>query len=245
MKLTVLLFFGSVVVAAAQSQQAVERSFESVPAGATDLVPRAHEPPSAGPNAHSVEQTTTVSFESPLTFTKTLSLPEQPSNLKSPTMEFSFQSSGVPHAGNWREPRNFHTPFDPAFHNRVLIVKTKPAAQTNAATLSSNKAYRFTLSTSDSQSTEIALSAGDSGYRITIKEPYPNFPVEARWVNEKLLFFRAYWGRVIGSDYIFDVEHGQIIHQEMVHDGTLLFHQTTESKGTLGEQPPADQIRDN
>ncbi len=57
-----------------------------------------------------------------------------------------------------------------------------------------------------------------------------NFAIEARWINEKLLFIRVYWGRIVGSDYIFDVELGSFVHKEMVYDGTLLFQQTNQSK---------------
>lgn len=96
MKLTALLFAGSVVVAAAQSQQAVERSFESVPAGATDLVPRVHETPSAGLNAHGIEHTTTVTFNSTITLIEPTAPTRQPAEVDSSVLKLSVTQ--IPYA---------------------------------------------------------------------------------------------------------------------------------------------------
>lgn len=50
-------------------------------------------------------------------------------------------------------------------------------------------------------------------------------PVAPRWLNEKLVFLRAAWGRVLFTDLIVDAEAGTIRYQEVVHDGTLAWQQ--------------------
>ena len=52
---------------------------------------------------------------------------------------------------------------------------------------------------------------------------------EVRWVNEKLLFMRPWWGRIAATDLLFDVEREQVIYAEAVTDGTLAHRQYLES----------------
>jgi len=82
---------------------------------------------------------------------------------------------------------------------------------------------------------ELRVSTDTSSFRITFQDTYPNFPVQARRINEKLIFIRVWWGRVVGSDFIFDAEAGRFIHEEMVNDGTILFQQTQQAKAPAAE----------
>ena len=114
---------------------------------------------------------------------------------------------------------------------RTEIQKIKTTEPKNEdAVLSANKSYWFSVTSPEKKNQAITVFAGSAAYRITFEDSYLNFPVEARWINEKLLFVRVYWGRIIGSDYIFDVEHGAFVHKEMVHDGTPLFQQMNQTK---------------
>lgn len=66
--------------------------------------------------------------------------------------------------------------------------------------------------------------------RITLSRHYPDFEV-VRWVSEKLLFFvRVWWGRVVGSDTIFDVEAEPLIYAEALNDGSIPFDQARTSE---------------
>lgn len=147
----------------------------------------------------------------------------------------------MPDASTWTEPRVFHEPFDVAFSECVTVVAGQPEAHTEGAVMSANRAYWFRLTGTGRQEPALMVSAGAAIWRISFKDTYRNFPIEVRWVNEKLLFFRVYWGRVAGSDYLFDAEVGKVIHREMVHDGTLLFQQAQAAKeqasrGTTGAE---------
>ncbi len=41
------------------------------------------------------------------------------------------------------------------------------------------------------------------------------------WVNEKLVYIEIWWGRVLGSCFIFDAEKELMVYREMVNDGSL------------------------
>lgn len=49
--------------------------------------------------------------------------------------------------------------------------------------------------------------------------------VGLRWINEKLLYLRVPWGRVVWSDLIVDVEAGRIVYQEQAVHGQVAFEQ--------------------
>jgi hypothetical protein len=48
---------------------------------------------------------------------------------------------------------------------------------------------------------------------------------DVRWVNEKLLIMRPWWGKAGATDLIFDVEHEKFIYAESVTDGSDAFQQ--------------------
>ena len=52
---------------------------------------------------------------------------------------------------------------------------------------------------------------------------------DVRWLNEKLILMRPWWGRMAATDIVFDVEREKVIYTESVTDGTLAFQQYRES----------------
>jgi len=52
---------------------------------------------------------------------------------------------------------------------------------------------------------------------------------DVKWINEKLLFMRPWWGRIAATDLIYDVEAEKVIHAEGVMYGYLAFLQYRES----------------
>ena len=46
---------------------------------------------------------------------------------------------------------------------------------------------------------------------------------EVKWVNEKLLFMRPWWGRITATDLIYDVEAEKMTNAESVTDANLAF----------------------
>jgi len=49
-----------------------------------------------------------------------------------------------------------------------------------------------------------------------------NGGVSAHWLNEKLIFGEAWWGRIGATDFIFDVEQNKFVYREMAHFGELI-----------------------
>jgi hypothetical protein len=46
--------------------------------------------------------------------------------------------------------------------------------------------------------------------------------ISIRWLNEKLLYGSVAWGRIVSTDFIFDVEAKKFIYEEMENFGELM-----------------------
>ena len=138
----------------------------------------------------------------------------------------------VPDASEWKKPRNFHIAFEDQFRDQINVIENEDLAPSEAADYSKNEAYWFELEPLNEKTNEqrIYVSA-DGSASISLKDTYPNFPTKAHWINEKLIFIRVYWGRIVGTDLIFDTEKKEFIHREMVYDGTILYQQTRQALG--------------
>jgi len=130
----------------------------------------------------------------------------------------------------WQQPRIFHAGAPAAeFANRIHIIQSgadiSPAGE---AIVSSNNVYRFWVR-------EVSSENPDSGVGVVIdvgRSQRPTLLLQGavqspapRWLNEKLLFLRVMWGRVVFSDIIFDVEKSELVFHELVQDGTIAWQQ--------------------
>jgi hypothetical protein len=52
---------------------------------------------------------------------------------------------------------------------------------------------------------------------------------DVRWVSEKVILMRAWWGRIAATDILFDVETEKILYTETVTDGFQAMQQYQES----------------
>jgi len=112
------------------------------------------------------------------------------------------------------------------YKNRLsLSHQPMPDTMNAEKRFSPNNAYWFAYQ--DAQSDKPILIFNEREYLIAVIVN-PNGPIRsisAKWINEKLLYIEIWWGRVLGSGYIYDVEKEAIIYQEMVHDGVIPFQQ--------------------
>jgi hypothetical protein len=46
--------------------------------------------------------------------------------------------------------------------------------------------------------------------------------ISIRWLNEKLLYGSVTWGRIVSTEFIFDVEAKKFIYEEMANSGELM-----------------------
>ena len=162
----------------------------------------------------------------------------------------ALASSGVaskPHTppADWAEPRLYHTPFEPGYGERIRIERVA-WQQIDVRSISPNRAYRLAVEPVDRCDLEsdgtLGCHSRDSNVNLLIDverdyllavrlvDHYPNFQVATRWVNEKLLWMRVWWGRILGSDAVVDVESGEFVYREMVHDGVLDFQQHRQAE---------------
>ncbi len=49
-----------------------------------------------------------------------------------------------------------------------------------------------------------------------------NGGINIRWLNEKLLFGSVWWGRIVSTDFVYDVEEKRFIYREMANYGDLV-----------------------
>ena len=125
----------------------------------------------------------------------------------------------------WKEPRNYHQKSDTSkWRDRVeLELVENPADKIEGANLSPNNGYFFSLSGERPVFKLLIESEQEDALRITFSET--NGINDVRWINENLIFVRAWWGRIAATDFIIDTEQQKIIHHQAVTDGHLFFNQ--------------------
>jgi hypothetical protein len=128
----------------------------------------------------------------------------------------------------WREPRLFHEPLEavdshlsPPLAQRVRVDRVQAGAAPESRVASPNKAYWFNASC------PVIDIHNERDYlvRVSLAEADCGADMQTRWISEKLLFVRVWWGRVLGSDLIVDVEREKVLYHEAVNDGNLPFQQ--------------------
>lgn len=131
----------------------------------------------------------------------------------------------------WSEPRTFHSAFDEEFSKRIVIsrVKIKYNGQLKKE-FSSNNAYWYHVQSADYHKegpyTTNILIYNERGYLVSLKLlEHSQYEPNIKWINEKLIYVEVWWGRILGTYLIFDVEKEQIIYKEMMHDGVLPYQQ--------------------
>ncbi len=146
--------------------------------------------------------------------------------------------SAQPHTdpSRWKEPRIYHTREESQLDGRIQIDKSEGPGALLQPVHSPNKAYYFMVQRP--RTTEAGLcttrvfvyNEGDDLRKISLVDHYPNFLPSIIWISEKLLFLRVWWGRIVGTDLVYDVEQERVIYEENFRDGRILFEQHKESK---------------
>jgi hypothetical protein len=136
----------------------------------------------------------------------------------------------APDASEWAKPRLFHEAFDLKFDDQIKVDSKEKTEAPKSAIFSDNDAYWFHVEPYDeTEWVQRIVISGEDVIAITLDDAYPNFPVRVHWINEKLIFIRVWWGRIVGTDIIFDVEKQVYLSLEMVVDGTQLYNQTRQA----------------
>ena len=159
-----------------------------------------------------------------------------------PSATVSHDANSVYHTppDRWSEPRDFQTPFDPYWADRVVLDRVAVGQIEGERTLSPNKAYWFVVAPADTgkpgPSSATVYIFNERGHLIRLEFPdIGSGAPRPSWINEKLLFVRVWLGRVLGIDLILDVEKEQIIYREMTHWGCDAFQQAQQAKEMVNE----------
>ncbi len=116
-------------------------------------------------------------------------------------------------------------------HVAFEVVELKGAAAASIlvpnAAFSPNKGY-FAIVDGGRPRATITIHAEKAHYiRISVSDLFGIS--DLKWVNEKLLFVRLWWGRVAGTDLIYDVEQETVVYEESVNDEYIAYQQYAEN----------------
>lgn len=140
----------------------------------------------------------------------------------------------------WSGPRIYHDGTPPKeLRDRVAISWVREAPPDSGGTLSPNGAYEaWTLHGGPGglrDSAAVVLIDVERPERLLIETRDLPGPPEIRWVNEKILFLRIPWGRIVYTDLLVDVETGAPIYEDGAVYGGAAFEQFREA--CLGQCP--------
>lgn len=141
------------------------------------------------------------------------------------------QRGGLP-PDCWTEVRNYQTDGNdwdwPSRTSIDHVVVTKP----EAVTLSPNGAYYFALTEEFPRQSVLIFAEKESLLRISFVDP--KGLADVKWINERLLYMRVWWGRIAATDFVFDVEKERVVLTESTHDGGFRMQQYQEMCPRLG-----------
>jgi len=128
----------------------------------------------------------------------------------------------------WAEPRMVHSVQDLGdLWQRNTKITTRQAGKPSPGHVSPNKGYAFVVDGSRPSARITIYAEKDHVVDIDFVELFGLSDI--RWLNEKLIFMRAWWGRIAATDLIFDAEREKIIYAETLTDGYLAHQQYLES----------------
>jgi hypothetical protein len=136
----------------------------------------------------------------------------------------------APHC--WVEARFIHSQEMLDIWKERTTIRRVPSAKPKAGTYAPNKGYYFSVDGGRPTGSVTIYAEKDYLLRIEFAELFGLG--EVKWINEKLLFMRPWWGRILGTDLIYDVEAERIVYAETVTDGYLAYQQFRESCPLLG-----------
>jgi len=132
----------------------------------------------------------------------------------------------------WTEERNIHgANFDDIWKANTAFKKLT-GTKLKPGVYSPNKGYYF-VAEGGRPSGSVTIFA-EKSYLLRIEFTHLFGLSDVKWINEKLLFMRPWWGRIAATDLIYDVEAEKVIYAESVTDAYLAYQQFRESCPLVG-----------
>ena len=132
----------------------------------------------------------------------------------------------------WKESRLYHTPFAEDYNDRIKVETVELPENLDGYVFSPNEAYGYIYKPPDTSkkrppwTTVIEIyNERDYVIRLSLIDNHASYETRITWISEKLLYIRVWWGRVLGSDLIFDVESEHFVYKEMIESGGIPFLQ--------------------
>lgn len=132
----------------------------------------------------------------------------------------------------WNESRLVHTGDEGRYWEKNTQISRFDGPRPKGGETSPNKGYAF-IRQGEWPRARILVDA-EKGYLISIEFSDLQGLGNVSWINEKLLFIRVWWGRVAGTDLVFDVEAETLLYTEQFYDGYLARQQFIERCPTTG-----------
>ena len=135
----------------------------------------------------------------------------------------------------WERPRTYHTAMtDISYDEKIAFNRTQPI-EIEGKRFSENGAYWFALmkrvdENLDADESLYVFNERDYVVRIDVSGVDHRYGSRAKWINEKLIYYQWWWGRVLGGYMVFDVEREDIVQKEFVKYGGNAFQQFQQAK---------------
>jgi hypothetical protein len=126
----------------------------------------------------------------------------------------------------WKEPRCFNTEHG-SENVHIALGRASASAPPRNRVRSRNGAYWFgTIEPDQSKpgpwSTTIVIH-NERDYRLQlVLSDHAAAGVKARWITAKLLYVQAWWGRILATEMVVDVEAEKIIYSEQLDCGAIV-----------------------
>lgn len=134
----------------------------------------------------------------------------------------------------WEKPRIYHTEMDESCEKKISVAKI-PVKEIEPKVFSGNSAYWYVLDKQVNKNLQAdkslyVFNERDYLIQVNIAETDHRYDGRAAWINEKLIYYQWWWGRILGGYLIFDVEREKIIQKELVKYGGIAFQQFQQAK---------------
>lgn len=127
----------------------------------------------------------------------------------------------------WTDTRLIHGAEQSDPWQRNTQITTVKAEKPKPGVFSPNQGYFFVVE-GERPSVKITIYVEqDHLIQITFSSLYGLSDI--RWINEKLIFMRPWWGRIVATDIIYDVEKQRVIYAETLKDAHIAYQQYLQS----------------
>ena len=131
----------------------------------------------------------------------------------------------------WKEGRSFHRPVEGEYLQYLdkLTISRVAKSEFDKVVLSPNQGYWLHITEPEWVGQErtpgLLHVYTEQDYLLLVRVDDVKFFHSATWINEKLVFMQAGWGRALGTELILDVEAERFIWNEMLVEGGTAFNQ--------------------